>query len=226
MENTKPRWTKARIAIIVIWVLLILNIISLLLLAFQFDLFLKIKNGIEVSEIVIETNEYIEGLTSLVVFGFYLISGFTFLNWFASAYLNLIDRVPNLSATNTQLVLSWFLPIICLYRPFEIMKELFRRTEELLTIKGFASGKIFNISLITWWWNLWIFDNLLIIVKRNFLSQDRSIEELLVGIGIGIFECSVYIPLVIITTKLIRDYGNVEYLISQIPIDQSLSEAI
>ncbi|TGK71951.1 DUF4328 domain-containing protein, partial [Leptospira wolffii] len=131
------------------------------------------------SEIAIETSEYIGGLTSLAIFGFYLISGFTFLNWFASAYFNLMDRVPNLSATNTQLVLSWFLPIICLYRPFEIMKELFQRTEELLTAKGFSSGKIFKISFLTWWWNLWIFDNLLVLIKLNFLSQDRSIEELL-----------------------------------------------
>ena len=227
MENTnKPSWTRARIAIIVIWILLTLNIVSLIFSIFELDLAIKLINGIKVNDSTIDSYDFLDSLISLAVFGFYIVSAFTFLNWFASAYLDLLDRIPNLSGTNTQLILSWFIPIINLYRPFELMKEMFRRSQDLLIEKRFISDKIFKMSLLSWWWNLWIFDNLLILIKRNFLLPERSNEEFIIGICLRIFENTIYIPLVISTVKVIRNYGNVECMISQVPVDDNLSEQI
>ncbi|TGL58713.1 DUF4328 domain-containing protein [Leptospira sarikeiensis] len=224
MGNSKSNWTKGRVAIIVIWTLLVINIFSLIFSVFQLELVLKLIKGIEISDLTIEKYDYFDSLISSVTFGLYVISIVTFLNWFAPAYLNLLDRIPSLSATNTQLILSWFIPIINLYRPFDIMKEMFRRSQELLIEKKFISNKIFNISLLSWWWNLWIFDNIVILIKRSFLLPERSAEEFIIGISLRIFENILYIALVIVTAKMIRGYENIEYMILEIPIDKDLPE--
>jgi len=73
----------------------------------------------------------IELILCTIYFIFYSISVITFIMWFRRAYFNLHQKVNHLSYSEGWAAGSWFVPIINLYRPYQIMKEIYIETKKL-----------------------------------------------------------------------------------------------
>ncbi len=58
--------------------------------------------------------------------------------WFRRAYFNLHQKVSYLSHSEGWAAGSWFVPIVNLYRPYQIMKEIYVETKELFTKRGLS----------------------------------------------------------------------------------------
>jgi hypothetical protein len=190
--NLKPNKRRAIIAISFVWIVLAIDILWIIL------------DGVMiVSNELTSLNETLHGLLENVSNIVILISVITFIQWFRRAYYNLHTKVNDLTYSEGWAIGCWFLPIINLYRPYKIMKELYDETENLLTerIDNYIIRP--RISLIEWWWLLYIIYFVILIFSVN----DSVITIL------SLIETIIMIPLALITIKLIKDYSTFELLL-------------
>jgi uncharacterized membrane protein len=222
MENLRPNEQRAKNAIILIWIVLALEIVNLISSYMQYDLLQTIANGGFVSDGAAEANDTREQICGIIYFVTYLISGIMFIMWFRRAYFNLHQKVTYLAHSDAWAAGSWFVPIINLYRPYRIMKEIYIETKELFAKKGLSDKINYSTGYLGWWWTLWIISAFVgqFVFRLAFKSAD-TIENLLTitvaQIILGIFG----IPLALITIKVIRDYSKIEPLLAQINDEES-----
>ena len=158
-----------------------------------------------------DTREQIIGIIYLIA---HVISAVTFIQWFRRAYFNLHLKVNHLSHSEGWAAGSWFVPIVNLYRPYQIMKELYLETEALLTKKELLLGENFSTSSVGWWWTFWITNS--IIGQIIFRYPSETIDDLIGGTVAGMIGSIAGIPLALIAVKVIKDYSNVEVLLKEI----------
>lgn len=145
----------------------------------------------------------------------YLISAVTFIQWFRRAYFNLHLKVNHLSQTEGWAAGSWFVPIVNLYRPYQIMKELYKETKEFLTEKELNISKSFNTNYLGIWWALWIISSVVGQFVFRYSMRTETLEEIsrmtVVSMALNI----IGIPLALVTIKVIREYSKVEPLLEE-----------
>lgn len=116
-----------------IWIILGLEIISLISGFSQYSLLQSAVNGSEISEAAADSNDNRESLIGIVSILTCIVSVVTFIMWFRRAYFNLHQMIRNLSHDESWAAGSWFVPILNLFRPVSIMKEMYVRPKEFLT---------------------------------------------------------------------------------------------
>ncbi|SRR6056297_1052796 len=214
MEKLKPNVQRAKNAIILIWVVLVLEIIMLISSYFQYDLLQTAKNGGVISIEAAYANDTREQIVAAFYLIAFVISAVTFIQWFRRAYFNLHLKVNNLSHSEGWAAGSWFVPIIHLYRPYQIMKELYHETIGILTRKGLILRKEYSIGFLGWWWALWITNS--IIGQIHFRYPIETVDDLIGSTVISMIGNVVGIPLALITVKVIKDYSEIEPLLNEI----------
>ena len=224
MEDLKPNEQRAKNAITLIWIVLALEIVSLISGYFQYDLLQTAANGGEISTETANANDTREQIIGIVYLIAFVISAVTFIQWFRRAYFNLHQRVNHLSQTEGWAAGSWFVPIVSLYRPYQIMKELYQETKALLTKNGLNNENI-STSSLGWWWTLWVISSFLGQFVFRYSMKAESIDELTISTVASMIENVVGIPLALITIKVIKDYANVEPLIIEIKDEEETTNA-
>ena len=220
MESLKPNGQRAKNAIILIWLVLVFEIVSLISGYFQYDLLRVSAMGGEISLDTItanETSEIVVGLLSAIT---YIISAVTFIQWFRRAYYNLHLKVNFLNYTEGWAAGCWFVPFINLYRPYQIMKELYEETDELLSKKGISVNQTFSTTLLVWWWAFWIINNFVAQFVFRYTLKAESIDELTTSTIASMIGNLLGIPLALMAIKVIKDYSTVEPLLSEIILSQ------
>jgi hypothetical protein len=225
MENLKPNEQRAKNAIILIWIVLALEIVSLISGYFQYVLLQTAANGGEISTETATANDTREQIIGIIYLIVYIISAVTFIQWFRRGYFNLHLRVNHLSQTEGWAAGSWFVPIVSLYRPYQIMKELYQETRELLVKKGLSINENFSTGFLGWWWTLWIINNAIGQFVFRYSMKAESIDELTISTVASMIGNVVGIPLALITVKVIKDYTNVEPLIIEIKDEEETTNA-
>ena len=216
MENLRPNKQRAQTAIILICIVMVLDVVSLISSYFQYHLLQSAANGAGLSTEAATANDNREMIIGFIYGVAFLISGITFIQWFRRAYFNLHLKVDNLKFGEGWAAGSWFTPVISIYRPYQIMKELYQKTSELLMNNGDESTANFSKTLVGIWWALWIINNYLgqIIFRSSLKADDinklsstslMSMSESLIGIILGF-----------ITIKIIKDYSSMEQKLYEI----------
>jgi hypothetical protein len=225
MENLKPNEQRAKNAITLIWIVLALEIVSLISGYFQYDLLQTAANGGEISTETATANDTREQIIGIIYLIAFVISGVTFIQWFRRAYYNLHLRVNHLSQTEGWAAGSWFVPIVSLFRPYQIMKELYQETKELLVKKGLSINENFATGSLGWWWTLWIINSAIGQFVFRYSMKAESIDEFTISTVASMIGNVVGIPLALITVKVIKDYANVEPLIIEIKDEEETTNA-
>lgn len=216
MEILRPNGQRARNAITLIWIVLVLELISIISSYFQYNLLQTINNGGVISDELISENDTREQVIAFIYLIVYIISAVTFIQWFRRAYFNLHQKVNHLKLSEGWAAGSWFVPILSLYRPYKIMEELYQETINLFNSKGIPIYSNLTTSSLSLWWSLWIINNLFGQILFRYSMKAESIDELsLMSIG-SIIENIIGIPLALITIKVIKDYSNVEQMLHSI----------
>lgn len=216
MENLKPNGQRAKIAIMLIWIVLTVEIISLLSDYLQYDLLQTVANGGQISTETATDNDLRQRIIAMIYLAVFIISGITFIRWFRRAYYNLHLKAESLSFTEGWAAGCWFVPIICLYRPNQIMKELYLETQSLLSQKNENYAQNLTTHSIVWWWALWIISSLLGQFIFRYSLNAETIDELTVTTIASIIASIIGIPLAIITVKVIKDYSEIEPLLYEL----------
>ncbi len=222
MENLKPNEQRARYAILLIWIVLALEIVNLISSYMQYDLLQTIANGGLVSDEAADANDNRESTLGMIYFIAWLVSGITFILWFRRAYFNLHQKVSYLDHSESWAAGCWFVPIINLYRPYQIMKEMYVETKQLFTKKGLSEKVDYSTNYLGWWWALWIISAFIgrFIFRYAFKSADTIDNLITTTVAQMILEV-LGIPLALITVKIIKDYTKVEPLLIQLSDEKS-----
>ncbi len=208
----KPNEKRSKIAIVLIWICLIVYLFSFFSSFLQYRLLTQISFGVQIAEDILEQNDTREQVIMLVTFIVNIISAVTFIQWFRRAYFNLHILVPNLTFTEGWAAGSWFVPMISFFRPYQIMVELYNKTIEKLEERKLIENQDFDISFLKLWWALWILV-FVIDLKRFVISRTDIIDSLIQNTIIDMFQCLVYIPLSLLTIKVIKEYSNFENIL-------------
>jgi len=225
MESLKPNGQRAKNAITLIWIVLAVEIISLISGYFQYDLLQTVANGGEILTETATANDTREQMIGIIYLIVYVISAVTFIQWFRRAYFNLHQKVAYLAHTEGWAAGGWFVPIVSLYRPFQIMKELYQETKELLIKKGINVNSNFTTSSLGWWWTLWIINTIIGQFVFRYSMKAESIDEVTISTVASVIGNIAGIPLALITVKVIKDYSIVEPLLIEIKDEEETTNA-
>jgi hypothetical protein len=216
MEVLRPNEQRAKNAIMLIWIVLALEIVSILSGYLLYDLVQTVINGGEISEERASANDMREQVVGILYLIAYVVSAITFIQWFRRAYFNLHLKVKHLSRTEGWAAGSWFVPFANLYTPYQIMKELYQETKALLVKKEIFFKGDLATSTLGWWWALWLLNNFAGQIVFRYSLHAESLEELNTSAILSIFSNMIGIPLALLAIKVIKDYANVESLLHQV----------
>lgn len=209
-QKLRPNSDRSTTAVVLIWAVLFMEIVQLLSSIMQYKLLKTIQSGGEYSANALTTNDMREGLVAILYLLVYIISGITFIRWFRRAYFNLHLRTSPLTYDEGWAAGSWFVPIINLYRPYQIMQELYVETKKILRNGTEAPGCNLETSSLGIWWALWLINGVLgNIVFRVFKDAD-TVDQLLTSTVLEMITSIIGIPLALLTIKVIRDYAKAE----------------
>jgi hypothetical protein len=133
--------------------------------------------------------------------------------WFSRAYYNLHQKVNYLSYSDGWAIGCWFVPILNLYRPYKMMKELFEETKKLLEKKVNVNFD-FTANLIEWWWGLSLLNNTIAVFSARF-SDDSPLSA-----SIHIISNVLGATASLYTIKVVKAYSNIEPLLNEISDDE------
>ncbi len=175
-DNSK----RARILLIVFWVLTGLTLVGLLTGYNELQILKKAQIGEYVSEEEANLNDLLQGIIGLIQLGLYIASVVVFLNWFRRAYGNLHRvGITYLKRKESMAVWAWFIPIVWFYRPVQIMNEIWIETQE--KIKEFDPTYVMKSGglIIGSWWTLFIISNFIGRYVLNTVFKQDTIQQLI-----------------------------------------------
>jgi hypothetical protein len=214
--NLRSNKQRARNAIMLIWIIMGLEVVLLISGYLQYELLNQWANGGEISIDSVDANDSREQILGIVYAIAYILSAVMFIQWFRRAYYNLHQKINHLSHSEGWAAGAWFVPILNFFRPYQIMKELYNETKNILLKNGLNISKIFSTNLLALWWTLWIIGSFLgqavSRLSRNAETIDEMTTMTMVSMASNIFG----IPLALITIKVIKDYSNIEPLLNEI----------
>lgn len=220
MRNNTER---AKIAAILVGAVMVIEIAMIISSYLQINLLQKVINGIDVSDSELNWNDTREGVIALIYLVVYIISTVTFIMWFRRAYFNLHLKAKNLLFTEGWAAGSWFVPIINLYRPYQIMKELYEKTDQILSeqLGNYEEKK--GTTIIGVWWFVWIAANVVSNISTRLTLRAETAEELLTSTQLGLFSSIISIPLAIVAIIVILDYSKMEKRLYQVDKEEGLA---
>jgi hypothetical protein len=208
MEALRPNAQRAKIAMALIWIVVGLDIITALSDYFQYVLLEAANNGFGITEEEATANDSRQMIIGAIYFIVYVCSAVTFIMWFRRAFYNLHQRTQMLPMTEGWAAGAWFVPILNLFKPVQIMQAMSRETSNIIRERS-PQEELKNSSvLIGFWWGFWILNNLLgnILLRMN----GETIDELMSQTVLSMVNALIGIPLGLITVKMIYDHSKLE----------------
>lgn len=213
MSFLRPNAQRARYAIALIWAVMVMDIISFASSYFQFRLLDAIQAGANISDETIDANDSREALIGLLYLVVYITSAITFIQWFRRAYYNLHQHVSTLAHPESWAAIGWFVPILCLFRPYQIMRELFRETRALLGRREVVFQDPQRSALTGWWWALWVLSSILGQLSFRVSMHAESIEGVRFATEVDMISSAVGVPLALLAVLVVKDYAAMERLL-------------
>ncbi|MBP9068538.1 MAG: DUF4328 domain-containing protein [Bacteroidia bacterium] len=223
MNSLRPNAQRAKNAITLIWIVLVIEIFALASSVLQYFLLQEAANGELISEENAKANDLREMAIGIIYTIAFIISAVTFISWFRRAYFNLHLKVSGLSHSEGWSAGSWFVPIISLFRPYQIMKELYVQTKGLIIKNGLAPYGNFSTQNLGWWWAFWIINNFIGQFIFRYSRNAESIDQLTVVTIASILNNIVGVPLALLTIKVIKDYSEMEKLLLEIKDEEGMN---
>lgn len=209
MKTLRTNHVRAKNAIIPIWIMFGLAIVSIISKILQYNLLNEINNGTDISTSSTTINDIREIIIAFIDFIISIISVITFIQWFRRAYWNLHELSTNLSYSEGWAAGAWFVPIISFYRPIVIMKELFSETKKIFIQNGKNVHQNYTPTL-NLWWTLWIIGAALETTINQYQKNSKDINVLINATIFEIISLILTIISCLITIKIIKMYSKLE----------------
>lgn len=223
-KSMRDNTQRAQMAALFIWIVMGVEILSLGSSLAQYVMLRGMRSGVEYSEFFVSANYLREGLIGMLYAAVYIVSAVMFIRWFRRAWYNLHTRVAHLSWSEGWAAGAWFVPGLNLFRPCQIMRELYDETRRiLLKRKSIQAPALPADAVVSWWWTLWICSAILGNLSFRLALRAESVDEWLTMTACNMTAGVLGIPLAIVTVKVIRDYARVEPALA-LPEEESTFE--
>ena len=224
MENLRPNEQRANTAIIILWIILVAKAATLFSSFYQYSLLETAASGVEVSHFSATMNNIFARMIAVISALAAIVSIITFIQWFRRAYYNLHLKVDYLSFSEGWAAGAWFVPIINLFRPYQIMKELFEVTERLLIKRKDEVKDKLATPIVGWWWGLWILSTMYEYFFVQVSIYLNSVDQMIFGTVLNIISAIITITLCLITIKIIKNYSSVEAFLNEPEVIEPIEE--
>lgn len=202
---------RANTLIIVFWIIVGIDVLALMSGYLELELLKEIKEGGIIDEDRANSSDLRQGVIGLLQTGIFIVSIIVFLNWFRRAYGNLHRiGIKNLKHSESWAVWSFFIPIIFLFRPVQIMSEIWRETQR--KIKSYNT--VYSIKkedfIIGAWWTFFLFSNFVGKYVLKVAFKDETIEQLIEGSRAVLISDFIQIPEAIFVILIVRQLSKIE----------------
>ncbi len=226
MQIFKSNSQRARLAIMFSWIAIATTAACLASSFMQLNLLQSWADGTPVDDVVAAGNDLREAVVGLLSTGATIAWMVLFLMWFYRARVNLQTRVGYpLSCKPGLAVGNFYIPVVCLYRPYQTMKELYVDTRELFARNGLTDTTALKTGRVGWWWAFWIISGYvaLIVVKTAFRELE-TLEDYIALTHMDIISWALDMVSALLTLIVVRDYSRVESLLESLPADTEVTE--
>ena len=211
--NKLTRW--------VLWIfiaLVILSIVAVISGYAQAELLNRAISGGIVTEAEATANDTRQALIGYVQVVLSIASGIVFLMWIHRAHKNL----PSLRATDLRFTPGWavgwfFVPIMSLFRPYQVASEIWKASDPKVNITDGTAWKSAATSpIVGWWWAFFLISNVLgQIVLRMSLSGEE-LTDLLSSTYAYIVSDAIDVIGIVITILMVRGISQFQETKSQL----------
>jgi hypothetical protein len=160
-------------------------------------------SSMEPSELakVADSNDSRQQLIGIVQFLMFAGTGVAFLMWLNQANKNIRSLgAENLRFSPDWAVGWWFIPFLCLIRPFQIVTEIWKASASPQSWEQARSD-----SRITWWWFLFVVMYMFNGVAYRFMENARDIHDYGFGTLLSMFGNMAAIWSALLAAKIIAD---------------------
>ncbi len=217
----KPNEQRAKVLLSLIWIVLVLDIVSVISSGLQYNLLQRALDGAEITNSAANANDVREGAIAIIYLIAYLSSAIAFIFWFRRAYFNLHQKVKNLSFTEGWAAGCWFVPIVNLFRPYVIMKEMYDETRSFILTRDGSFQLELTSKFVGLWWGLWILNNIIGQISYRIIKDADTIPGLINSTTFDIVNSIIGVALAIVTIRVIRDYSNAEGMLGSASIQNN-----
>lgn len=212
IKDTRPNGDRAKLARSIIIIIAIIDVVSLVSAYMQYNLLQSVKNGEYISRATAEANDSREAVIGIIMLIFMVISIVTFIQWFRRAYFNLHLRTSKCAFTEGWAAGAWFVPILNLFRPYQIMKEMNDKTDILLIKRKLDKGTDISF-IIGLWWTLWILSNVISNISFRLTFNGETVVQFIQGTMFDLISTALHIPLSIVAIFVIQNYSKKEEIL-------------
>lgn len=223
MNGLRPNDQRAKTAIMLIWVVMCIEVISLGSSYMQYDLIQAAASGENISMDDANANDTRERMVGIVYMLAMIISGITFIQWFRRAYYNLHQRVNHLKHGEGWAAGAWFVPFLNWFRPYEIMKELYDETAEFLRTYEYKDKMQLSTSILGVWWAAWVIKSILGQVVFRLGLYAKDISTILSVTVMSMVQHVLGIVAAFLVIRIIKEYSAVEPLLMEYSYEDQIN---
>jgi hypothetical protein len=120
------------------------------------------------------------GISGAVYLVAVVVAVITFLLWYSRAYRNIIGMgVRNARYGTRWAVWYWFIPIVNLFRPKQVMNDIWKGSDPDLGADAVGWKERALPALLHWWWGIWLLANWIgNVYGRQALDDNSAPDEL------------------------------------------------
>lgn len=180
-QSTRTESNLTTVALVLFGVISVVAIISNFL---EINLLQQVVDGARISESDANSNDRRQSIIGWLYLASFAISAITFLFWINRASHNLVGLgVENQQHSPGWAVGSWIIPILSLFRPYQVMKELWKGSYSSMRSESLETWTESPVSpLLGFWWGTWLVSGWVSwIAVRVFFSGESTPEEFIVG---------------------------------------------
>jgi len=210
----KDNSNRARLAINVFWGICLVNLLAVVSGYMELELLQELSVGVVPTDDVLDANDNRQMAIGLLQTGLYLASVILFLNWFRRAYGNLHRmQVVAPEHQETMAVWSFVIPLVNLYRPYQIAKEI--ATGIQMKLKAIVTDyrPANHLGVLGFWWALFIITNYIGQFAFKTIFKDDTIEQLITSSQAYMVSDLLDIPAAILTLLIIQRISKEEVLL-------------
>ena len=125
-----------------------------------------------------------------------------FIMWFRRAYYNLhCLSWHNARHSEGWAAGSWFIPILSLFWPYQIMEDIWRGTQNAIKERF---GEPQSAAIVGWWWTLFLINNFFGYITAFAIGGAADVDALLTATKVEFVGDLISIVAIIITIRVIQ----------------------
>lgn len=203
-DNSK----RSREVIIFFWIYIAMSVLSIIGGFYQYNLVSNIlSNTSAITTEAAATNDLIQRIASLASIGSFIILAVFFIRWFRRAYYNL-HALPGVYASLDEgwAAGAWFVPLLNLVRPYQIMKEIWEGTQQFLSHRITPRSS----ALVNSWWAIYLGTNIFSGIASRMVSGSANLEDLKTNTIVYILSEVMSIVAAIVAMLLVNRMSEIE----------------